>query len=188
MMGIRKILKTAIWSLVVAAACTSCHTAKKTVVPDSGRVPATEYPTTTYSYLSDKLGIELSGKDERNITLYETAARWLGTPYRYGGTTRSGCDCSGLVMKIYQSVYGKALERNSAKIKERNCKTIKKSQLETGDLVFFATGGNKNRINHVGIYLKSGKFIHASSSKGVIVSDMSEKYYERTFVCAGRVN
>ena len=63
-----------------------------------------------------------------------------------------------------------------------------RNQLNTGDLVFFATSGNRKRINHVGIYLKDNKFIHASSSRGVIVSDLGESYYQRTYVCSGQVN
>ncbi len=91
-------------------------------------------------------------------------------------------------MQIYKSVYQLNLERNSAMMKEKNCREIRRNQLNTGDLVFFATSGNRKRINHVGIYLKDNKFIHASSSRGVIVSDLDESYYQRTYVCSGQVN
>jgi lipoprotein Spr len=64
---------------------------------------------------------------------------------------------------------------------------VSKNNLKTGDLVFFATSKNSNRINHVGIYLKNGSFIHASTSKGVIVSHLDEGYYSRTWKKAGRI-
>ena len=104
-----------------------------------------------------------------------------------GATLKKGCDCSGFVSQVYKAVYGKSLERNSAAIRDKNCSKIRRSQLRTGDLVFFKTGSSR-KINHVGIYLKDNKFIHASSSKGVIVSSLEEKYYIRTYVCSGRVD
>ena len=79
-----------------------------------------------------------------------------------------------------------SLQRSSDLIYEKNCEKIKKNDLQEGDLVFFSTGRSK-KINHVGIYLKSDKFVHASSSRGVIVSDLDESYYVRTYVSSGRV-
>lgn len=90
-------------------------------------------------------------------------------------------------MEVYQAVYHLSLQRNSQKIFEKNCDEIDKDKLHEGDLVFFNTGNKNRRINHVGIYLKEGKFAHASSSRGVTVSDIREKYYVKHFVVAGRV-
>ena len=70
---------------------------------------------------------------------------------------------------------------------DKNCKRIKKSQLKTGDLVFFATGKNRSKVNHVGIYLKDRKFVHSSSSRGVVISDIDEKYFVKTYVSSGAV-
>lgn len=119
--------------------------------------------------------------------LHKEIKKWLGVPYRYGGHSKNGTDCSGLVMEIYKKVYNKKLERNSAAIMKKNCRRINRKDLKEGDLVFFSTGKSKNRINHVGIYLKDSKFVHASSSKGVIISSLKEKYYIRTYNCSGRV-
>lgn len=138
-----------------------------------------------YSSISDRLQVRVSDGDD--TALFEEAAEWIGVPYKYGGNTKKGVDCSGLVVNIYKKVYNKKLYRNSAQILERNCKSISKKKLRTGDLVFFATGSNKKRVNHVGIYLKNGKFIHSSSSKGVIISDMNDSYYIRTYIDSGRV-
>ena len=112
----------------------------------------------------------------------------MGVPYRSGGLTRRGVDCSGFVMNVFREVYGKSLARSSADMLKRNCKKVGRAKLKEGDLVFFRTGRGKRKVpNHVGIYLKNGKFIHASTSRGVIVSSLSEPYYVRTWLTGGRV-
>lgn len=121
------------------------------------------------------------------MPLYVESASWLNVPYRYGGTTRAGLDCSGLTGNIFMKIYGIRLERSSAGIADKNVKKVSKSKLTTGDLVFFATSKNKKRVSHVGIMLNNKQFIHASTSKGVIVSSLDEAYYVRTFVKGGRV-
>lgn len=133
----------------------------------------------------NKLGVSSSGVE--NSALYIESASWIGTKYKYGGMSRSGVDCSGLTCLIYKTVYGKSLSRSSAGILNDNCKRIKKSSLREGDLVFFRTDGKNSKTpNHVGIYLKENKFIHASTSKGVIVSSLEQDYYVRNFIAAGR--
>lgn len=122
-----------------------------------------------------------------NKKLYSVVEDWLGTPYKYGGQSKKGTDCSGLIVEIYKSVYGKQLYRNSHKIYEKNCKPIKKKDLKEGDLVFFIISKSGKRINHVGLYLKDNKFVHSTTKKGVIITDLSENYYERYFYRAGRV-
>lgn len=168
---------------------TGCHSSKKAetpVVPNQS-VEVIEPGNDDWSFLSKRLGVSLDGKkDKSNIRLYSEVEKWLGTPYRYGGISKTGCDCSGFVSQVYKAVYGISLQRNSASMRDKDCRNIRREELRTGDLVFFKTG-SANRINHVGIYLKEGKFIHASSSKGVIVSDMNERYYQCTYSCSGRV-
>lgn len=133
-----------------------------------------------------KLGVSASGVS--NANLYVTSASWMGTKYKYGGQSRSGVDCSGLTGLIYKSVYGKNLERSSAGIYDTNVSKIKKTSLKEGDLVFFRTDGKRSSTpNHVGIYLKEDKFIHASTSKGVVVSSMKQDYYVRNYIGSGRV-
>ncbi|RHJ85498.1 C40 family peptidase [Parabacteroides sp. AM08-6] len=136
--------------------------------------------------LSRLYGVRITPND--NIFLYNEGARWLGTPYRMGGNTKRGVDCSGFVAIVYREVYGKQLSRSSADMLKHNCRRISRAKLQEGDLVFFRTGkGKKNVPSHVGIYLKNGRFIHASTSKGVIVSSLSEPYYTRTWLTGGRV-
>ena len=122
-----------------------------------------------------------------NHSLYVEAAKWIGVPYRSGGTSRRGVDCSGLTYNIYRKVYRKRLERNSDEQRKENCHKIRKGKLREGDLVFFHNGRNKRRATHVGIYLKNNRFIHTSSSQGVIVSTLDEPYYQKCWMQGGRV-
>jgi cell wall-associated NlpC family hydrolase len=134
----------------------------------------------------ESLGLDKTRKD--NYALYREASVWLHVPHVEGGTSRRGTDCSFLVYSIYKTVYGKTLERNSSAMLMKNCRKIGKNSLREGDLVFFSTGSKaKAYVNHVGIYLKANKFLHASTSKGVIVSDLNEPYYQRAWACGGRV-
>ncbi|MGN0001766.1 MAG: C40 family peptidase [Marinilabiliaceae bacterium] len=133
-----------------------------------------------------KLGVSTSGV--KNKQLYTVSAQWVGKPYRYGGNSTSGVDCSGLTNIIIKKVYGKSLQRSSADIYATNINKISKSNLREGDLVFFRTDGKRSKTpNHVGVYLKENKFIHSSTSKGVIVSSMQQKYYVDNFIAAGRI-
>ena len=129
----------------------------------------------------------LSKTDTLSNKLEAEVQQWLGVPYKYGGQSKNGVDCSGLVVEIYKNVYGIKLYRASYEIYEKNCSKINCEELGLGDLVFFNTHKKNNRINHVGLYLKNDKFVHSSTSKGVIISDMTEPYYKKCFIGAGRV-
>lgn len=118
--------------------------------------------------------------------LVEEALKWLGTPYRYGGMSRSGTDCSGMTMQVYGTALGIKLPRSSRE-QQKFCKSIKKSSLDAGDLIFFSTGRDKTRVSHVGMYIGDSKFIHASGSRGVIVSDINERYYANNYHSSGHV-
>ena len=135
--------------------------------------------------LSTRYGIQVTPRD--NFALYNTVAQWLGTPYRSGQSSMRGTDCSGFVMNVYRSVYGKNLARNSADMLSKNCRSISRQSLREGNLVFFATGRNSKKVTHVGIYLKDGKFAHASTSQGVIISNLNETYYRQRWVSGGVV-
>ena len=156
--------------------------------PVSKPKPATParplYSEQTLTNLSRQFGIRLTQAD--NIKLYQTCSGWLGVKYRYGGNSKNGVDCSGLALIIYQQVYHQKIERSTANILSKNCVPIKQNALHEGDLVFFRTA-KSGPPSHVGIYLKNGKFIHASSSRGVIISSLSEPYYIRNWLVAGRV-
>jgi len=108
---------------------------------------------------------------------------WIGTPYKFGGESRTGADCSGFVKAVYSEVYGIALPRTSEAMLEAS-QGINPDQLRPGDLVFFEIS-RKNF--HVGIYTGGRRFAHASEKKGVIISSLDEPYYVRTFIKAGRI-
>lgn len=132
-----------------------------------------------------RLDMDIEMKD--NHKLYLEAADWIGTPYRYGGTNKKGVDCSGLTSAIYKNVYRKRLSRNSDEQRKKDCRKVTKRNLKEGDLVFFHNGKRKRTASHVGIYLKNGKFIHASTSVGVVVSSLNERYYDKHWLQGGRV-
>ncbi|HEY5570314.1 MAG TPA: NlpC/P60 family protein [Bacteroidales bacterium] len=118
--------------------------------------------------------------------LRKVVDEWIGVPYRYGGNSKSGIDCSGLVKVILANVYG--LEPN-IRTAEGYCKAsnkIRKSKLKEGDLVFFSVP--KPTDFHVGVYLGKDKFVHATTSKGVRIDDMNFPYYEESFYQGGRIN
>jgi len=135
-----------------------------------------------YAYYSKKLGINLTGKENKD--LIKTVSEWKGTPYKYGGTTKSGTDCSGFVSSVYQEVYHKKLHRSSKDMYKYDVNKISKKNLKAGDLIFFKTSGKK--VSHVGIYIADNKFIHAAS-KGVMVNDLDDTYYKKTYYKSGRV-
>ncbi|MDE7413553.1 MAG: C40 family peptidase [Muribaculaceae bacterium] len=129
----------------------------------------------------------ISEKNKRGKKVIEEALKWEGTPYKYAGSDRkTGTDCSGMVMSVYLDATGIKLPRNSAKQAEY-CKKISSSKVETGDLCFFATGKDPKKISHVGIMIDEENFIHASTSKGVVISKITTPYYTRTFIQFGRV-
>ncbi len=133
---------------------------------------------------NDKNGKAVS--KERKKILKE-ADEWIGTPYGFGKADKGkACDCSGLVVGAYERAAGIKLPRTSAKQKEY-CKKLKKKDVQPADLCFFATGKDPEKVSHVGIMIDENCFIHASSTKGVIVSDITQPYWVRTFLGYGRV-
>lgn len=129
------------------------------------------------------LGIEREEGD--NERLYDAIQAWMGTPYKYGGMSREGIDCSAFVGQIYKEVYDIRLHR-VANDMQQDVKLISKSELKEGDIVFFTN--SKGRVSHVGIYLKNDMFAHASTSRGVIISRLGDSYWSKHFYKGGRPN
>lgn len=116
--------------------------------------------------------------------IIETAQNYIGTPYRWGGTTSAGFDCSGFMVYLF-SAHGIDLNRSS-RDQARNGEAVARHELERGDLVFFGSGSH---INHVGLYIGGGNFIHSSSHRtgGVIICSMYDDHNVRGFITARRV-
>lgn len=131
---------------------------------------------------AEKLGI--SESDIKNEKLYQFINDWYGVKYKYGGKDKAGVDCSGLTAALYLGVYKKTISSNTKDLVSE-VKKIKESDLKEGDLVFFNTNGKS--ISHVGVYLQNHKFVHASTKKGVMISDMNEPYFKQTYVMSGKV-
>lgn len=137
-----------------------------------------------------KVEIEKIILHERQMdALLAEADSYLGTPYRYGGTSRSGIDCSAFVLSVYGAAMGMELPRVAAAQAQQGEK-IEKDSLQKGDLVFFSHGSG--RISHVGIVHEvtadgEVKFIHAATSRGVMISPLTDKYWGPRFRFAKRI-
>lgn len=139
----------------------------------------------TYTALQHKYAklMDVEVNELKNIPLLEKMDYWYGTPYRMGGTTKRGVDCSAFTRAMVDEVFKVQLPR-TAREQYATVEKIKKSQLEEGDLVFFNTRGG---ISHVGIYLGNNKFVHSASSRGVMISDLDENYWSARYVGAGKL-
>jgi len=115
--------------------------------------------------------------------LYEHYKLWKGTPYRMGGLTTRGIDCSGFVLVTFKALLNTRLPRT---VEEQVTvgQGIVPTELRTGDLVFFRTGA---AMRHVGIYLDRGRFMHASTRRGVMISVLSDGYWRQRFWQARRI-
>ncbi len=161
----------------IALLASSCSVSRK-VPGDVSSRPLSREERNQYA---NRLGMPISSKI--NPALVREVALWIGTPYRYGGTSRSGVDCSGFIVTISRNVYGRELPRTTAGMASET-RRVNKRGLRDGDLVFFRTKGR--RISHVGIYINDGYFAHASISRGVVVNHLSDAYWSRRFVRGGR--
>lgn len=174
--------------LVLIIGLTSCGSQKKTVAVseyiEKEHTPYAELPD--FAELSEEIIEDL---EEESFNIISHALQYLGTRYKYGGTTPEGMDCSGLV---YTSFLQKeiALPRSSRDMALLG-EELDLTQIKTGDLLFFKTNRRKNNINHVGLVVELTKdnilFIHSSSSRGVIISALNENYWREHFVMARRI-
>ena len=194
--------KNIVSALLAAAVLASCSTSKKTVATKSrtesrreAKAPNERPRDTTPA----SKGVESRAKseetkgnvaDEKAEKVISTARTFIGTPYKYGGTTRSGMDCSALLINSFSAV--KLNLPRSSEAQSKVGTEVQISDLKPGDLVFFATGNKKKEITHVGLITdvrskENVKFIHASSSLGVVETNLFAEYYQKRFRVARRV-
>lgn len=168
-MSIQVAIRTAL-TLLIVALLTGCFSLwsddvpRVTYVPTRGSVP-----------LSDSRAV--------HNALLQQLHEWRGVPYREGGLSKRGVDCSGFVYLTYQSRFGIRLPRTT-RAQAAVGRPISQRELRPGDLLFFHT---KWKTDHAAIYLGNGQFIHASTSRGVMASDLSNPYWAKAYWKAVRV-
>lgn len=121
----------------------------------------------------------LSSSSEKRISqyLYQQYQTWRGTPYAWGGLSKRGVDCSGFVYLTLRDQFGTYVPRTTKQQAQAGY-YVDEDDLEAGDLVFFKTS---YKVRHVGIYLNHGKFLHASTSSGVIISRLDNPYWQEHY-------
>lgn len=191
----KKLVLSAIFGVMLLASCSS---SKKSVVSTKKTVHAERTVKRPEEKVKiDEVEIEMeieeskaSISEKKADKVISTARTFIGTPYKYGGTTRSGMDCSALLLNSFSAV--KLNLPRSSEAQSKVGTEVSMDELKPGDLVFFATSNKKKQITHVGLITDvrskdNVKFIHASSSLGVVETNLFAEYYQKRFRVARRV-
>lgn len=166
-------------ALFISVLCAQAQT--KSVPVQATDKANDEQESLAKDYLSQIMGVAVNATS--NVKLFQFVYDWIGTPYRFGGSSRKGIDCSAFTKELYEKVFNLDLKRNSRDIFSM-VDPVSKTDLRQGDLVFFKI--HSRSISHVGIYLGNGRFAHASS-RGVAISSIDDAYYSRYFYKGGRM-
>lgn len=147
---------------------------------------ATEAKETHAQQLPEQVSWQGSFEDK---DLQELMKSYIGIRYKYGGATIKGFDCSGFVKEIYGKYFSIDLPHQSSQQSNHSeFIPVSLDALRTGDLIFFSMGSKKKRINHVGIYLSDGEFIHAGRSTGIVISSLNTSYWRTKVVSSKRLS
>lgn len=135
-------------------------------------------------------GYERTLPDGRSYVVSATdwrtgASSWLGTPYRWGGETREGADCSGFAKSLYREVVGIDIPRTTS-TQWAGGGAVDVDSIRPGDLIFFDTSASSGGVNHVGVAMGGGEFVHASTSRGVRFENFTRGYWQKRFAGARR--
>jgi murein DD-endopeptidase / murein LD-carboxypeptidase len=164
--------------LIISIVSVQAQTSKK----DQEQIKIEDPDNLATEYFSQIMGVALSATS--NLKLYQFVYDWIGTPYRLGGATKKGIDCSRFAFELYNKVFSTVIGNNSRNIFSM-VNPVSKDELREGDLVFFKIGSRS--ITHMGVYMGNNKFAHASTSKGVMISDLDEAYWRRYYYKGGRL-
>lgn len=178
--------------LSFAAFLASCTSQKNAHNQKNWKPVERTFPTKTVERTADlrNLDSKFSGKNSAAIEkILRDAEKYLGAPYKFGGNDSKGFDCSGYTVKVFEENEYRLPRRSADQAETGN--RIDIAKVRPGDLLFFATGST-GQVSHVGIVHDIGndgevKFIHASTSKGVIISSLNEKYWNKSFLHAQRI-
>lgn len=155
------------------------------IIEDEVSEPQITVPDSEAKEILKKLSKITKNNSKKEKFLNEIVS-YLNTPYRYGGTNRTGIDCSAFTQKIYANSLNIMLPRTAREQYKAWQIFSDFEELKFGDLIYFNTS-SKYYPGHVGIYLGNNLFAHASSSNGVIISSLENKYYENKFIGANRI-
>ncbi len=161
---------------------TKAQNSKSNVSTSSTKTEISDPDNLAGQFFSQVMGVAVSATS--NTKMYQFIYDWLGTPYRLGGDTKKGIDCSGFAYQLYNKTFNTIIGTNSRNIFSM-VNPINETDLKEGDLVFFKI--HSKSISHVGVYIGENKFAHASSSKGVMISNLQDAYWQRYFYKGGRV-
>ena len=168
-------IRTYLGLFVLSVFMSACHAKKEAAATALERSSTAKYAAL--------IGIP---EDElKNKKLVHFLDEWYGVPYKYGSDDKHGIDCSHLTCKIMNDVYGKKVSGTAGDM-EKISEHVKQSKMKEGDLVFFKIESTK--VSHVGVYVANSHFIHASSKRGVMISDLNEAYFKKYYYTAGRIN
>ncbi|MFR2920104.1 MAG: bifunctional murein DD-endopeptidase/murein LD-carboxypeptidase [Proteus mirabilis] len=169
--------------IVVAtlSACSSQNASSR--LANSTTAPLNKSSSTSISQASQDEFESLVKNLDIKSKILDQYADWKGVAYRLGGNTKSGIDCSAFVQRTFRDQFGVELPRSTSDQQFAGTK-VNRSTLKAGDLVLFKTG---RTMRHIGIYIGNDKFVHASTSSGVIVSEMSNVYWKNRFYTARRI-
>ena len=182
---VKSILQTFLLAAALSCLLISCGASRKTA-RHNVETPARPYQPLSEKALQKKYAAKLQASPGEldNTRLYYFIDEWYGTPYRYGGNTRSGVDCSGFVVQLYTKVFGSTLPRTAMQQFDASKKIKKTRKLEEGDLVFFNDG--RGKVTHVGVYLMNNFFVHSGTGSGVIIGNLEDDYWREHFVAGGK--
>ncbi|HID69064.1 MAG TPA: cell wall hydrolase [Desulfobacterales bacterium] len=141
-------------------------------------------PSANVKAIKSGSAVDLRDSSSVKSKLLKQYGEWRKTPYRMGGMSKRGVDCSGFVYITFRSQLGFTIPRTTDS-QVKIGRKVARNNLRVGDLVFFQTS---LFYNHVGIYLGDSKFLHASTSKGVIISSLNEKYWRKCYWTARRID
>ncbi len=146
-------------------------------------ITKSEKEKTNYLQLKYAVIVNVPSSRLKNIELLELIDKWWGTKYCIGGNTQKCIDCSGFTQILQREIFFTTLPRTSQE-QYKESRSVELEDLREGDLVFFGSGRS---ISHVGVYLQNNKFVHASTSVGVTITDLNDKYWKPKFVGGGRL-